>query len=416
MATILAFTSFTPAHLYPFVPLLLELRRRRHAVSLCVFTEVKRSMNLAGLPMQQILWPGGRQSAETTVAGASNDHHSLLGEPIARTVKEVIDRRRPDFVIVDPMLWGAMIAAEASAIPWASLSHNPCTIRGVDLDIRGPGYPPPRGIWQRAYFQAVAKLLRRSQRPNVLKVNVVRAIYGLPPLAELAQEYHRASLTIAATAEPFEYPRGDWPSSYRFVGPLIWEPRPTKALRLPQCDDSRLILLADTSIPRTKKVDSWVSRAVQGLQNLPFQVVATVPGGIPGPLPPNVRVQKFIPHERLLPRVACVICHGGSGITHKALAAGVPVVAVPDAYDRFEVARRVEVASAGIMLPATKLTPELLGNAVVAALGLTAGAERVAEAFRRAGGAPAAADAVEAFLGVPRSAREAACHADATFS
>lgn len=37
-----------------------------------------------------------------------------------------------------------------------------------------------------------------------------------------------------------------------------------------------------------------------------------------------------------------MISHGGTGTTQKALAAGVPVCAVPFMRDQFEVARRVE--------------------------------------------------------------------------
>lgn len=67
-------------------------------------------------------------------------------------------------------------------------------------------------------------------------------------------------------------------------------------------------------------------------------------------------------------------------------------------YDRFEVARRVEVSRAGVMLPASKLTPESLRKAVGDAVAMRTGAEQVARAFREAGGAAAAADAVEELI------------------
>ena len=66
------------------------------------------------------------------------------------------------------------------------------------------------------------------------------------------------------------------------------------------------------------------------------------------------------------------------GITQKALAHGVPVVAVPFGRDQPEVARRVEVAGAGVRLPAGKLTPERLRKAVRHAIELRPGAERIA--------------------------------------
>ena len=76
----------------------------------------------------------------------------------------------------------------------------------------------------------------------------------------------------------------------------------------------------------------------------PVAVVATTgrarSGGFEAP--PNARVERFLPHDPIIARAACVVSHGGQGTTQKALAAGVPVCVVPFCRDQFEVARRVE--------------------------------------------------------------------------
>ena len=105
-----------------------------------------------------------------------------------------------------------------------------------------------------------------------------------------------------------------------------------------------------------------------------------------------------MPHGPVLDRAAVAITHGGMGATQKALARGVPVVAVPFGRDQFEVARRVEVAGGGVRLPASRLSPARLRAAVAAARGMRPGAERIADGFARAGGPAAAADAMEARL------------------
>jgi UDP:flavonoid glycosyltransferase YjiC (YdhE family) len=83
------------------------------------------------------------------------------------------------------------------------------------------------------------------------------------------------------------------------------------------------------------------------------------------------------------------------GTTQKALAAGVPVCVVPFGRDQPEVARRVVVAGAGTRLPAARLNPTRLRQAVREAMTMGDGAARIASAFADAGGAPAAADALE---------------------
>jgi UDP:flavonoid glycosyltransferase YjiC (YdhE family) len=86
------------------------------------------------------------------------------------------------------------------------------------------------------------------------------------------------------------------------------------------------------------------------------------------------------------------------GATQKALAHGVPVCAVPFGRDQPEVARRVEQARAGTMLPATRLGPNRLRAKVLEAIACREGAARVAAGYRATGEAQAAADAFEALL------------------
>jgi UDP:flavonoid glycosyltransferase YjiC (YdhE family) len=66
----------------------------------------------------------------------------------------------------------------------------------------------------------------------------------------------------------------------------------------------------------------------------------------------------FTPHAPLLDRAACAITHGGIDATQKALVHGVPVCVVPFGRDQIEVARRVDIAGAGTLLPAKRLNPK----------------------------------------------------------
>lgn len=405
VAKIVAYTIRTPGHLFPFVPILLELQKRGHNIQLLIpIFRGESPPTVPGVRVRVAQWTaaglsGGVGLRNQGGAGGPTDS-ALFGRPLASILERSIAEERPDLLIIDPMLWGGMIVAESSGLPWVSVSHNPKTIRGLGVDARGPGFRPPKGIFGRIWHQVVAVALRADvDRRHLHARNALRAAYGLPPLPHVWDSYRRPMLTIATTAEPFEYPRSDWHPSVRFVGPMLWDP-PLKPPRwIKELDGRPLILLVGSSIPEVGKARSWVSIAVEALADESFQVIATLPtGGAPENLPGNVRVERFVPHRYLLPRAVCVVCHGGPGITQKALAAGVPVVAVPFAYDRFEVARRVEVARAGVMLPGSRLTVERLKKAIREAINCKPGAERIAEAFRLAGGAVAAADAVEELL------------------
>lgn len=86
------------------------------------------------------------------------------------------------------------------------------------------------------------------------------------------------------------------------------------------------------------------------------------PDGLPGAA--NARCERFVPHGPVLRRAAAVVCHGGMGISEKAIAAGVPLVAVPFGRDQPEVARRLVGSGAGVSLSARRLSPPRLRAAV----------------------------------------------------
>ncbi|MFI6824590.1 glycosyltransferase [Micromonospora sp. NPDC050187] len=94
----------------------------------------------------------------------------------------------------------------------------------------------------------------------------------------------------------------------------------------------------------------------------------------------------------LFTRVAAVVHHGGAGTTTTAALAGVPQVVVPQVYDQFYFARRVERLGIGSAHPSGGPTVDSLGTALNRALDptVTAAARLVARSIRTDGTATAA--------------------------
>jgi MGT family glycosyltransferase len=206
--------------------------------------------------------------------------------------------------------------------------------------------------------------------------------------------YESAPLVLYMTAQPFEYPRRHWPDNIVMVGPCAWEPPSTPPDWLARIE--RPIVLVTTS-SEFQNDARLVRCALEALADEDVHVVATLPAQDPRSVkaPANAQVEQFVPHGPVLERAVCAVTHGGMGATQKALATGVPVCAVPFGRDQLEVARRVEVSRAGSRLPARRLNPRRLQAKVREAIACRPGAERIAAAFRSAGGAAAAADAIE---------------------
>jgi MGT family glycosyltransferase len=226
---------------------------------------------------------------------------------------------------------------------------------------------------------------------------MLRTGLGLAPVEKFDKQYLKSDLFIAFTAEPFEYPRDDWPAHVRLVGPGLWEPPAESPAWL--ASETRPIVLV-TASTAYQADDKLIATALEALANEPFAVVVTTGALDPGGFnpPPNARIERFLPHRPILERAACVVCHGGHGITVKALSSGVPVCVVPFCRDQFDVARRVEVSDAGVRLHHKRLTAERLRDAVQRAVSKRPGAQRTARALTDAGGPGAAADAVEEML------------------
>ena len=126
---------------------------------------------------------------------------------------------------------------------------------------------------------------------------------------------------------------------------------------------------------------------------------------LPFPVPANVRVAGFVPHDLLLPRVDAMVTNGGWGGVLAGLAAGVPLVLAGANLDKPEVCARAAYTGAGINLRARRPTPEKVRDAVHRVLGHAAyrnEARRAADQLAATGGATGAADLLTRFAAAPR--------------
>jgi MGT family glycosyltransferase len=195
------------------------------------------------------------------------------------------------------------------------------------------------------------------------------------------------------------------------VGPSGWdpaedepEPRWLAALTRP------VILVSISTVFQDD--GKLIQAALDALAGEPYDVVATTASLDPGSFrrPDNAHLHRFVPHSHVLRRAVAVVSPGGMGLTQKALLAGVPMCVVPFGRDQLEVARRVLESGAGTRVSSARLTPRRLRSAILEAIECTPAARRVGEQLWRAGGAPAAADALEQLTARRKPGQPAAPH------
>jgi UDP:flavonoid glycosyltransferase YjiC (YdhE family) len=276
--------------------------------------------------------------------------------------------------------------------------HFPLPIASRDAPPYGLGLAPRHDRLGRARDELMRRtVLAPLERMVLPPLNALRAKEGLPPLRNATHFFAgTAPLILYYTAEPFEYPRRDWPPSVRLVGPGLWDPPAEPPSWLDDVERPLLLVTCSSEF----QDDTKLARVALELAGGEYEVAVTTAGVDPVelPAPAGAHVHRFLPHRPLLERAACVVCHGGMGITQKALAAGIPVCAVPFGRDQFEVARRVEVARAGVRLPAGRLSPQRLRRAIEVAMARRGGAQAIAAAFRAAPGPAGAAQELESLI------------------
>jgi UDP:flavonoid glycosyltransferase YjiC (YdhE family) len=207
-------------------------------------------------------------------------------------------------------------------------------------------------------------------------LNDLRAAHGLPPDLGLEMLYRHLALS------PF--PPG-------FRDPAFALPASAHAFRATEAPaisarppGPPLVYLTLGTVFNLESGDLF-SRTLAGLRTLPINVVATVGEDIDpaelGPQPANVRIERYIPQELILPECSLVVSHGGSGSVLGALAHGLPMVLIPMGADQPLNAARCEQLGVGRALDPIAASPGSVGEAASIVLA-DPGYRRASERFQ----------------------------------
>ena len=219
-----------------------------------------------------------------------------------------------------------------------------------------------------------------------MAISLAEVEAGSIAVAAPALEEHHQGLVSALRAQPYltRFPASIDPSPFADTV-RFHEPAPAPAPLPDWWDGSHapLIYLSFGTVLGYMSIAAEAyAMALKAVERISARVLLTVgrrfDASTLGPVPANVHVEPWVDQARALQQAELVVCHGGSGTTLAALAAGVPLVMVPLFADQFENARRVAATRAGRVVHTQATTGDARAiNATDAAPRITEGIEDV---------------------------------------
>jgi len=249
------------------------------------------------------------------------------------------------------MAYGARIAQETLGAPLATLHISPSCIRTMhDAALAHPYFirKVPSLLIRYQYWLADLLVIDREVRGPV---NRFRAQFGLKPASRfLGQWIQSPDLIIGLFPEWFGPPQPDWPKQAHVTGYIDYDGRdlfdpPAAMEEFLAAGDPPIVFTAGSAM---LDCESFFRESIEACRILGRRgmLMTAFPERIPKDLPPTV-IPASAPYTWLLPKAAAFVHHAGAGSLARGLAAGVPQLAMPMAYDQPDNADRLKKLGVG---------------------------------------------------------------------
>ncbi len=420
MARILLCPAGSHGDVHPFVGLGVALKARGHDVHL-----------LTAEPFRHL---AERHGFEFAPVGTSEDYHAVTHHPdlwhpsrsmkviygnrgwINRLLrdghKHVADRYEPGNTVAAAgvLAMGARVARDALGVPLATLHLQPIGLVSVE---KPPVFAAARmRTWWPRWFRRLAYWYgdRGVIDPMLLPtLNGFRAELGLPPVRRVFGKWVNSPDRVINLFPAWFGTAPDWPPQTVQTGFVRYDqaetPPPPAVEAFLNAGDPPVVFTFGSAMRNGAAYFAAAADACRRL-NVRGLLLCHGAGQVPANLPPGVLHADYAPFSAVFPRAAAVVHHGGIGTSAQALAAGVPQLVMPLAFDQPDNADRLERLGVARWLWPKRFT----GANVAAELKALLAAGDAREAARTVAGRMADGDAaaetcghLEALVGTERS-------------
>jgi len=355
------------------------LRRRGHQVTIIANPHFRSVIESAGAE----LLPLGTVEAYEQLANQEDLWHPTRGPllvmrtgvvPYLRELYALIETHYhagETVLVAHPLDLASRIFQEKHAAPLASVALAPLMFRS---DYQTPKFSKmltapwvPRWLRRFQFWMADHWVIDPLLGPPI---NKLRQELGLqPPAQGIFREWNLSpQLVLGLFPEWFAPAQPDWPAQVALTGFPLWDQPdtgglPTEVAAFLSGGEPPIVFTPGSAMAHGQ---SFFRAAVDACQRLERRglLLTKYPEQLPAVLPEEVRHFGFVPFSQLLPRAAAVVHHGGIGSCAQGLAAGLPQLLMPMAYDQPDNGARLKKLGVAEALPPGKFR----GPAVARAL------------------------------------------------
>ena len=401
---------------HPFLGLGFALRARGHDVHVITsesfrglieghgfgFAPVGTEADFESMINHPDMWHPGRSMRN--ILGQSD----ILRRHLREGYRRIVERNIPgNTVLLAGMLaFWARVANEKPGIPLATVHLQPSVMQSVAnppefAQLRMRSWWPH---WLRSmlFWYGDRRIVDPMLSPVV---NEFRGELGLPPVKRLFGRWvHSPDRTIGLFPKWYA-DAPDWPAQFRHAGFVRFDqagaaPLPPELEAFLKAGDAPIAFSFGSAMRQGKP---YFTAAVEACRILGKRGLLLAKGReqIPANLPTTILHVEYAPFSEVFPRSAAVVHHGGIGTCAQGLAAGVPQLVMPLAFDQPDNARRLEILGVGSRVWPRRFTGPRVAQALFELLDSPATIMRckdVAELMEEGDPTAAACDLIESLL------------------
>jgi UDP:flavonoid glycosyltransferase YjiC (YdhE family) len=259
-------------------------------------------------------------------------------------------------VVGHQLSFGTRVFEEALSVPGATLHLTPAWLRTAAVPPRflSPRLPETMNpTHARLLWWALDRIVfDRVARPEL---NKWRRQLGLPPVSRIFNGWVTSPNAAIGLFPSWFAQEPDWPSHLELTGfPLFdkseYAEVPPEVTAFLDAGDPPVLFTAGSP---NRLAQDFFKTAVEVVQRLDRRAlfVSFYPGNVPHELPPTICSAAFVPLSRILHRCSAIVHHSGIGTAAHALAAGIPQLLMPTAFDQPENAVRLRRLGVAAIVP-----------------------------------------------------------------